>query len=134
MVAVRQHQPQAGASGTAAGYPTGGICGYSHAFGGYAGSHAEFIRVPHADVNCFAVPEGVSDEQALFLSDAVPTGYMGAEFCAIQPGDTVAVWGCGAVGLMAQRSALLMGAGRVIGIRSAPGATGARAPLGRSND
>jgi threonine dehydrogenase-like Zn-dependent dehydrogenase len=102
------------------GYPTGGIPGYSHAFGGYAGSHAEFIRVPHADANCFTVPEGVSDEQALFLSDAVPTGYMGADFCAIQPGDTVAVWGCGAVGLMAQRSAQLMGAGRVIGIDRLP--------------
>ena len=61
------------------GYPTGGIPGYSHAFGGYAGSHAEYIRVPHAAVNCFKVPDGIGDEQALFLSDAVPTGYMGAE-------------------------------------------------------
>jgi threonine dehydrogenase-like Zn-dependent dehydrogenase len=102
------------------GYPTGGIPGYSHAFGGYAGSHAEYIRVAHADVNCFAVPEGITDEQALFLSDAVPTGYMGADFCEIEPGDTVAVWGCGAVGLMAQRSALLMGAGRVVGIDRLP--------------
>jgi threonine dehydrogenase-like Zn-dependent dehydrogenase len=102
------------------GYPTGGIPGYSHAFGGYAGSHAEAIRVPHADVNCFAVPDGVTDEQALFLSDAVPTGYMGADFCNIHPGDTVAVWGCGAVGLMAQRSALLMGAQRVIAIDRLP--------------
>lgn len=102
------------------GYPTGGIPGYSHAFGGYAGSHAQYIRVPHADVNCFPVPEGISDEQALFLSDAVPTGYMGADFAAISPGDTVAVWGCGAVGLMAQRSAQLMGAGRVIAIDRLP--------------
>ena len=102
------------------GYPTGGIPGYSHAFGGYAGSHAGYIRVPHADANCFAVPEGVTDVQALFLSDAVPTGYMGADFCAIRPGDTVAVWGCGGVGLMAQRSAMLMGAGRVIGIDRLP--------------
>ena len=102
------------------GYPTGGIPGYSHAFGGYAGSHAEFIRVPHADVNCFHVPDGVTDEQASFLSDAVPTGYMGADFCNIQPGDTVAVWGCGGVGLMAQRSALLMGAERVIAIDRLP--------------
>jgi threonine dehydrogenase-like Zn-dependent dehydrogenase len=102
------------------GYPTGGIPGYSHAFGGYAGSHAEYIRVAHADVNCFHVPEGVTDEQALFLSDAVPTGYMGADFCDIEPGDTVAVWGCGGVGLMAQRSALLMGAGRVIAIDRLP--------------
>lgn len=102
------------------GYPTGGIPGYTHAFGGYAGSHAEYIRVPYADVNCFRVPDGITDEQALFLSDAVPTGYMGADFCNIQPGDTVAVWGCGAVGLMAQRSALLMGAERVIGIDRLP--------------
>jgi threonine dehydrogenase-like Zn-dependent dehydrogenase len=101
------------------GFPTGGIPGYSHAFGGYAGSHAEYIRVPHAAVNCFKVPDGIGDEQALFLSDAVPTGYMGADFCNIQPGDTVAVWGCGGVGLMAQRSALLMGAG-VIGIDRLP--------------
>jgi threonine dehydrogenase-like Zn-dependent dehydrogenase len=102
------------------GYPTGGIPGYSHAFGGYAGSHAEYIRVPHADVNCFTIPDGIADEQALFLSDAVPTGYMGADFCHINPGDTVAVWGCGGVGLMAQRSALLMGAGRVIAIDRLP--------------
>lgn len=102
------------------GYPTGGIPGYTHAFGGYAGSHAEYIRVPHADVNCFRVPDGITDEQALFLSDAVPTGYMGADFCNIRPGETVAVWGCGAVGLMAQRSALLMGAERVIGIDRLP--------------
>jgi threonine dehydrogenase-like Zn-dependent dehydrogenase len=102
------------------GYPTGGIPGYSHAFGGYAGSHAQFIRVPHAAVNCFAVPDGVTDEQALFLSDAVPTGYMGADFCNIHQGDTVAVWGCGGVGLMAQRSALLMGAERVIAIDRLP--------------
>jgi threonine dehydrogenase-like Zn-dependent dehydrogenase len=98
------------------GYPTAGIYGYTHAFGGYAGSHAQYIRVPHADSDCFAVPDGVSDEQALFCSDAVPTGYMGADFCDIQPGDTVAVWGCGGVGLMAQASARLMGAERVIAI------------------
>jgi threonine dehydrogenase-like Zn-dependent dehydrogenase len=102
------------------GYPTGGIPGYSHAFGGYAGSHAEYIRVPFGDVNAFTVPEGITDEQALFLSDAVPTGYMGADFAAIKPGDTVAVWGCGGVGLMAQKSAMLMGAGRVIAIDRLP--------------
>jgi len=102
------------------GYPTAAIPGYTHAFSGLAGSHAEYIRVPFGDVNCFKVPEGISDEQALFLSDAVPTGYMGADFCDIAPGDTVAVWGCGAVGLMAQRSALLMGAGRVIAIDRLP--------------
>jgi threonine dehydrogenase-like Zn-dependent dehydrogenase len=102
------------------GYPTAGIYGYTHAFGGYAGSHAEYIRVPHADVDCFLVPEGIPDEQALFLSDAAPTGYMGADFCNIQPGDTVAVWGCGGVGLMAQQSAYLLGAERVIAIDRFP--------------
>lgn len=98
------------------GYPTAGIYGYTHAFGGYAGAHAEYVRVPFADVDCFVIPDDVSDEQALFLSDAAPTGFMGADFCDIQPGQTVAVWGCGGVGLMAQRSAQLLGAQRVIGI------------------
>lgn len=102
------------------GYPTAGIYGYTHAFGGYAGAHANFVRVPFADGNCFVVPENVSDEQALFISDAVPTGYMGADFCDIKPGDTVAVWGCGGVGLMAQQSAFLMGAERVIAIDGVP--------------
>lgn len=102
------------------GHPTAGIYGYTHAFGGYAGSHATYIRVPHADVGCFAVPEGVSDEDALFLSDAGPTGFMGADFCNIQRGDVVAVWGCGGVGLMAQQSAFLLGAERVIGIDTQP--------------
>ncbi|MDP2313372.1 MAG: zinc-dependent alcohol dehydrogenase [Pseudomonadota bacterium] len=102
------------------GYPTAGIYGYTHAFGGYAGAHAQYVRVPHADVDCFQVPEGLRDEQVIFLSDAAPTGYMGAEFCNIQPGDTVAVWGCGGVGLMAQKSAWLLGAGRVIGIDRLP--------------
>ncbi len=102
------------------GYPTAGIYGYSHAFGGYAGAHAQYVRVPHADVDCFKVPENVTDEQALFVSDAVPTGYMGADFCNIHPGDVVAVWGCGGVGLMAQKSAFLLGAERVIGIDRVP--------------
>lgn len=102
------------------GSPTGGIYGYTHPFGGYAGSHAQFIRVPFGDTNCFAVPDFVTDEQALFMSDAVPTGYMGADFCAIAAGDTVAVWGAGGVGLMAARSALLHGAGKVISIDRIP--------------
>ena len=102
------------------GYPTGGICGYTHAFGGYAGSHAEFIRVPFGDANCFEIPDEVSDEQALFLSDACATGYMGADFADISSGDTVAVWGAGGVGLMAAKSALLMGAGRVIMVERLP--------------
>jgi threonine dehydrogenase-like Zn-dependent dehydrogenase len=82
------------------GYPTAAIPGYGQPFGGLPGSHAQFIRVPHADVNCFRVPDAATDEQALFLSDAVPTGYMGADFCALRGGETVAVWGSGAVGLM----------------------------------
>ena len=102
------------------GYPTAGIYGYTHAFGGYAGAHAQYVRVPHADNDCFKVPEGLRDEQVVFLSDAAPTGYMGADFCEIQPGDTVAVWGCGGVGLMAQRSAYLLGAERVIAIDRFP--------------
>ena len=112
--------PNAELQALALGYPTAGIYGYTHAFGGYAGSHAQYIRVPHADIDCFVVPEGVRDEQALFLSDAAPTGYMGADFCNIHPGDVVAVWGCGGVGLMAQKSAFLLGAERVIGIDRFP--------------
>ncbi|MCQ4122349.1 zinc-dependent alcohol dehydrogenase [Rhodococcus tibetensis] len=96
------------------GYPTGGIYGYTHPFGGYQGSHAQYIRVPFGDVNCFTIPEGITDEQALFLSDAVPTGLMGADFCDISPGDTIAVWGSGGVGLMAAHTARLLGADRVI--------------------
>ncbi|MGK8523859.1 zinc-dependent alcohol dehydrogenase [Nocardia asteroides] len=102
------------------GYPSGGIYGYTHPFGGYQGSHAQYIRVPFGDVNCFRIPDGITDEQALFLSDAVPTGLMGAEFCDIQPGDTVAVWGSGAVGLMAGHSARLLGADRVVVIDRFP--------------
>jgi threonine dehydrogenase-like Zn-dependent dehydrogenase len=102
------------------GHATAGIYAYSHAFGGYAGSHAEYVRVPFADNDCFVVPDSVSDEQALFLSDAAPTGYMGADFCNIHPGDTVAVWGCGGVGLMAMQSAWLMGAHQVIAIDRFP--------------
>ena len=102
------------------GSATGGIYGYTHEFGGYAGSHAEYVRVPFGDVNCFAVPDFVTDEQALFMSDAVPTGYMGADFCDISSGDVIAVWGAGAVGLMAARSALLNDAARVISIDRIP--------------
>ena len=104
----------------ALGYSTAGIYGYTHAFGGYAGSHAEFVRVPHADEDCFVVPDELTDEQALFASDAWPTGYMGADFCDIEEGDTVAVWGCGGVGLMAQQSAQLMGAEQVVAIDRFP--------------
>src|SRR5947209_14107799 len=81
------------------GYSGSGIFGYSHAFGGYAGSFAEYVRVPCADVGPLKVPTDIPDEQLLFISDAFPTGFMGADLCNIQPGDTVAVWGAGAVGL-----------------------------------
>ncbi|MBO0691138.1 MAG: glutathione-dependent formaldehyde dehydrogenase [Candidatus Dormibacteraeota bacterium] len=102
------------------GHPTGAVYGYTHAFGGYAGGHAQYVRVPFADNDCFHVPQSVSDEQAVFLSDAAPTGYMGADFCAIARGDVVAVWGCGGVGLMAMQSARLLGAERVIAIDRYP--------------
>lgn len=102
------------------GYPTAGIYGYTHPFGGYQGSHAQYIRVPFADQNCFRIPDSVSDEQALFVSDAAPTGFMGADFCGLSGGETVAVWGCGAVGLMAGCSARLLGAERIVMIDRIP--------------
>lgn len=88
--------------------------------GGWAGSHAQYIRVPYADVGAFPVPDGVSDERALFASDAVPTGWMGADLGGVAPGDTVAVWGAGGVGQMAARAALLLGAERVVVIDRFP--------------
>ncbi|MFI5914444.1 zinc-dependent alcohol dehydrogenase [Dactylosporangium sp. NPDC051541] len=96
------------------GAAPGGCFGYSHAMGGNAGSHAEYIRVPFADVGAFAVPDGVSDERALFASDSAATGWMGADLGGVKPGDVVAVWGAGAVGQMAARAAMLLGAERVI--------------------
>jgi threonine dehydrogenase-like Zn-dependent dehydrogenase len=102
------------------GHSPCGIYGYSHLTGGYAGGQAEYARVPFADVGTLKVPEGMTDEQVLFLSDIFPTGYMGAEMCNIQPGDTVAVWGCGPVGQFAIASAYLLGAERVIGIDRFP--------------
>jgi threonine dehydrogenase-like Zn-dependent dehydrogenase len=97
-----------------------GLFGYSHLLGGYAGGQAQYLRVPYADVGPVKVPDGLSDEQVLFLSDIFPTGYMGAEFCDIQGGDTIAVWGCGPVGQFAIRSAFLLGAERVIAIDTVP--------------
>ena len=98
------------------GHTAAGIFGYSHLTGGFAGGQAEYARVPFADVGPLKVPEGLTDEQVLFLSDILPTGYMGAEMCGIKPGDTVAVWGCGPVGQFAIASAYLLGAERVIAI------------------
>lgn len=98
------------------GHSPGGVFGYSHMLGGYAGGQAEYARVPFADVGALKVPAGMKDEQALFLSDIFPTGYMGAEMCGIRRGDTVAVWGCGPVGQFAIASAKMLGAERVIAI------------------
>ena len=98
------------------GYPAPAIFGYSHMMGGYAGGQAEYVRVPYADVGPFKVPNSLSDEQVLFLTDIFPTGYMAAENCDIHSGDVVAVWGCGPVGQFAIRSAFLLGAARVIAI------------------
>jgi threonine dehydrogenase-like Zn-dependent dehydrogenase len=100
----------------ALGYPVAGALGYSHLTGGYSGGQAEYVRIPFADFGAFKVPAGYSDEQVLFLSDIYPTGYMAAENCAIKPGQTIAVWGCGPVGLFAIMSAFILGAGRVIAI------------------
>lgn len=97
-----------------------GLFGYSHLLGGFSGGQAEYLRVPYADVGPIKVPEGLSDEQVLFLSDIFPTGYMAADFCNIQPGDTIAIWGCGPVGQMAIRSAFLLGAERVVAIDTVP--------------
>jgi threonine dehydrogenase-like Zn-dependent dehydrogenase len=102
------------------GYSASGLFGYSHIFGGYAGGQAQYVRVPFADVGPMKIPDSVSDEQALFLTDIFPTGYMAAENCNIKPGDTVAVWGCGPVGQFAIRSGLLLGADRVIAIDNIP--------------
>src|SRR5262249_14941753 len=98
------------------GHQIAGCFGFSHLTGGFAGGQAEYARVPFADVGAMKVPEELTDEQVLFLSDIFPTGYMGAEMCDIQPGDTIAVWGCGPVGQFAMASAFLLGAERVIGI------------------
>jgi threonine dehydrogenase-like Zn-dependent dehydrogenase len=103
------------------GYSPGGIYGYTHMLGGYAGSFAEYVRLPFADVNPLKVPrDGPADEQLQFISDAFPTGFMGADFCDIQAGSVIAVWGAGAVGLFAMKSAKLLGADRVIAIDRFP--------------
>jgi threonine dehydrogenase-like Zn-dependent dehydrogenase len=102
------------------GYSCSGLYGYSHAFGGYPGGQAEYVRIAWADVNAFAVPDGMSDEQVLFLTDIFPTGYQAAEQAGIERGDTVAIWGCGPVGWFAIQSAYLLGAERVIAIDRVP--------------
>lgn len=107
-------------SETGYGYPMAGIFGYSHLTGGYAGGQAEYVRVPFSDVGPMVVPDHLEDDQVLFLTDILPTGWMAAENCEIEQGDTVAVWGCGPVGLFAIQSALAMGAHRVIAIDHYP--------------
>jgi threonine dehydrogenase-like Zn-dependent dehydrogenase len=102
------------------GAAAAGIYGYSHLMGGYAGGQAEYVRVPFADVGPLKIDNNLTDEQALFLSDIFPTGYMAADNCNIHPGDTVAVWGCGPVGQFAVKSAYLLGAERVIAIDRFP--------------
>jgi threonine dehydrogenase-like Zn-dependent dehydrogenase len=102
------------------GFPMSGLFGYSHMTGGYAGGQAEYVRVPYSDVGPIVIPDGLEDDKVLFLSDILPTGWMAAENCEIEPGDTVAVWGCGPVGLFAIQSAFLMGAHRVIAIDHYP--------------
>lgn len=108
--------PNSAMAETMFGQATAGIFGYSHLTGGYAGGQAEFLRVPLADVNCQVMPQDLTDHQLLFLSDIFPTGFMAAEACNIQPDDTVAVWGCGPVGQFTIRSAMLLGAGKVVAI------------------
>ena len=98
------------------GQATAGLLGYSHLTGGYAGGQAQYLRVPYADVNCQKMPEDFYDHQLVFLSDIYPTGYMAVEHCNSQPDDTVAIWGCGPVGQFTIRSAMLLGAGKVIAI------------------
>jgi threonine dehydrogenase-like Zn-dependent dehydrogenase len=101
-------------------YGTAGIFGYSHLFGGYPGAQAQYLRVPYADVGAFIIPDGVSDDQAVCISDAFPTGFMGADLCDLNGGETVVVWGAGPVGMFAMKSAWLLGAGRVVAVDSVP--------------
>jgi threonine dehydrogenase-like Zn-dependent dehydrogenase len=112
--------PNAVAAEVLWGHSPAGLYGYSHLLGGYAGGQAEYVRVPFADVDHIKIPDGLSDEQVLFLSDIFPTGYMAAENCSLEPGDTVAIWGCGPVGQFAIKSARLLGAERVIAIDNVP--------------
>ena len=129
IVPASQHQmwsacentnPNAGMAEKLYGFSGSGLFGYSHMMGGYAGGQAEYVRVPFADVGPLKIPENIPDEKVLFLSDIFPTGYMAAENCNIQPGDTIAVWGCGPVGQFSIKSAFMLGAERVIAIDNVP--------------
>ena len=112
--------PNAAIPRVAYGYSPAGIFGYSHAFGGFAGGQADYVRVPYADVGPAKVPDAVDDEQAVMLSDVMPTGWQAAEACDIQPGDAIAVWGAGPVGLMAVAAARHLGAELVVAIDRYP--------------
>jgi threonine dehydrogenase-like Zn-dependent dehydrogenase len=112
--------PNAGLAEKMFGHPTCGIFGYSHLTGGFAGGQAEYARVPFADVGPLKIESDLADEQVLFLSDILPTGYMGAEMCDIKGGDVVAVWGAGPVGQFAMDSARVLGAEQVIAIDKEP--------------
>ncbi|HHX66287.1 MAG TPA: glutathione-dependent formaldehyde dehydrogenase, partial [Chloroflexi bacterium] len=112
--------PNAAMAAAVFGHSPAGLFGYSHLMGGYAGGQAEYVRVPFADVGPMPVPEEMSDEQALFLSDVLPTAYQAVDVCDPQPGDTVAIWGCGPVGLLAIQCAHLLGVDRVIAIDDVP--------------
>ena len=107
-------------SATLYGHPMAALFGYSHLTGGYSGGQAEYVRVPFSDVGPIVIPDHLEDEKVLFLSDILPTGWMGAENAEIQHDDTVAVWGCGPVGLFAIQSAIVMGASKVIAIDHYP--------------
>ncbi len=112
--------PNGAAQAKIYGFPLAGLFGFSHTTGGFAGGQAEYLRVPYADVGPIKVPEGLTDEQVLFLSDIFPTAYQAAEHCEITPEDTIAIWGCGPVGVLAVKSCLLLGAKRVIAIDEVP--------------
>lgn len=112
--------PNAEIARKAMGHSPAGLFGFSHMLGGFPGGQAEYLRVPYADVGPIKIESGLPDEQVLFLSDIFPTGYMAAENCDIEPGDTVAVWGCGPVAQFAIQSAWMLGAGRVIAIDRVP--------------
>jgi threonine dehydrogenase-like Zn-dependent dehydrogenase len=112
--------PNAAIARKAMGQSPAALFGYSHMLGGFAGGQAQYLRVPFADVSPLKIPDGMPDEKVLFLSDIFPTGYMGAENAEIEPGDTVAVWGCGPVGQFCIKSAWMFKAGRVIAIDRVP--------------
>ncbi len=112
--------PNAGMAEMMYGYSSAGIFGYSHLFGGYSGGQAEYVRVPYADFGPFKVPDGMEDEQVLFLTDILPTAFMAVDNCNIQPGDIVAIWGAGPVGMLAAHCAFVLGAERVVSIDHYP--------------